>query len=341
MPNPYTGLKGAYSGLFHPMTGEPPHEQSGYFTLAVTAKGAYSGKLLLNGGVFSISGTLGLDLSARKTVLRRGTNEIYVGLQLAAGSDQVTGYVSNAFWVSELFGYRAAFNARTNPATNQLGKYTMLLSGGSNAAANPLGLGSASLAVASSGSVTIKGTLADGSPGAQKGALAANGQLPVYVNLYRGKGSLFGWISFTNTVTNDIPGLLLWTKKDGVVGNFYPGGFTNEVLSLASRYSPPAKGIAVLGFRNSVLILDGGNLSSPVTNDVFLSTLNKITVTSSNTSKLALAANSSSRLLSGSFVHPQTLKKSTIKGVALQKQNLGGGFFLGTNQSGSVFFGIP
>jgi hypothetical protein len=58
---------------------------------------------------------------------------------------------------------------------------------------------------------------------AQKGALAANGQLPVYVNLYRGKGSWFGWLTFTNTATNDIPGLLLWTKKDGVAGYVHPG----------------------------------------------------------------------------------------------------------------------
>jgi len=339
--NPFIGLKGAYSGLFHPMTSEPPHEQSGGFTLAVTDKGTYSGRLLLNGGSFSISGAFDLDLSARKTVLRRGTNELYVGLQLAAGSDQVTGYVSNALWVSELFGYRAAFNSKTNPATNFLAKYTMLFSGGDDAATSPDGLGCSTLTVASSGALAMKGTLADGTAVAQKGALAANGQLPVYVNLYRGKGSLFGWLTFTNTATNDIPGLLLWTRKDGAAGSFYPGGFTNEVLTLASRYAPPVKGTAVAGFSNSVVILEGGNLIGPLTNDVFLSTLNKITVTSTNTGKLALTVTTSSGLLGGSFINPQTLKKSTIKGVVLQKQDVGGGFFLGTNQSGRVFLGRP
>jgi len=341
VPNPFPGLKGAYSGLFHPATSHPPHEQSGYFTLAVTDKGTYSGKLLLNGGAFSISGALGLDLSAQKSVLRKGTNELYVSLQLTSGADQVTGYVSNALWVSELFGYRAAFHSATNPATNQLGKYTMLLSGSDDAAASPLGLGCATIAVASSGAAAIKGTLADGTAAAQKGALAANGQLPVYTKLYSGKGSLFGWLTFTVTATNDVPGLLLWTKKDVIVGNYYPGGFTNEVLTLASRYTPPAKGTAVLGFSNSVVLLEAGNLANPATNDVFLSSLNKITVTSTNTNKLALVLTSSSGLLKGSHVNPQTLRKSTIKGVVLQKQNLGGGFFLGTNQSGRAFFGLP
>jgi hypothetical protein len=341
VPNPFPGLKGSYSGLFHPATSDPPHEQSGYFTLAVTDKGTYSGKLLLNGGAFSISGALGLDLSAQKTVLRKGTNEIYVFLQLNGAADQVAGYASNALWVSDLFGYRAGFNATTNPTTNQLGKYTMLLFGSDDAATSPMGLGCAAITVASSGAVTLKGTIADGTAAAQKGTLAANGQLPVYVNLYRGKGSLFGWLTFTNTATNDIPGLLLWTKKEGVLGTFYPSGFTNEVLALSSRYTAPAKGASVLGFSNSVAILEGGNLAGPTTNDVFLSPVNKITGTPTTTNKLSLTVTTSSGTLSGSFVHPQTLKKSTIKGTVLQKQNFGGGFFLGTNQSGRVFLGRP
>ena len=161
------------------------------------------------------------------------------------------------------------------------------------------------------------------------------------MKLYSGKGSLFGWLTFTNTATNDVPGLLLWTKKDGMVGNYYPGGFTNEVVALASRYTPPIEESAVLGFSNSVVLLEGGNLSGPATNDVFLSSLNKITVTSTNTNKLAITITASSGLLSGSLVNPQTLKKSTIKGVVLQKQDLGGGGFLGTNQGGRVSLGRP
>jgi hypothetical protein len=340
VPNPFSGLKGAYSGLFHPAIPEPPHEQSGCFTLTVTDKGTYTGKLRINGGAFSIKGVFGLDLSARNTVLRTGTNELNVGLQLTAGSDRVIGYVSNALWVSELFGYRAAFHSTINPATNLLGKYTMLLSGSEDAAAAPMGLGSAAVTVARSGAVTLKGTLGDGTAGVQKGSLAANGQLPVYINLYRGKGSLFGWLNFTNTPTNDIPGLLLWTRKHGVPADYYPGGFTNEALSLASRYVPPLPGTAVLAFSNSVVILEGGNLAGPATNDVFLSSLNKVSVTSTNTSKLALTITSSSGLFSGSHVNPQTLKKSAIKGAVLQKQNLGGGSFLGANESGRVSFGL-
>jgi hypothetical protein len=187
--------------------------------------------------------------------------------------------------------------------------------------------------------VTLKGTLADGSAVAQKTTLAADGQTPVYVNLYKGKGSLIGWLTVLDTDTNDTPGLLLWTKMGTAGGINYLTGFTNETLALGSRYVTPANGVAAMVWSNGMAVLEHGNLTTPLTNSLTLSAVNKFTITSTNTSKLALSLTTSSGLLSGSFVHPDTFKKSTIKGVVLQKQALGGGFFLGTNQSGSLVIG--
>jgi hypothetical protein len=184
--------------------------------------------------------------------------------------------------------------------------------------------------------VTLKGTLADGTAVAQKTTLAANGQTPVYVSLYKGRGSLAGWLTVMNTDTNDTPGLLLWTKKETAGGTSYPAGFTNEAPALGSRYVAPLKGVAALGGSNGVTLFAQGNLSAPMTNDIALSSANKFVITSTNTSRLALSLTTSSGLIGGSFVHPDTRKKSAIKGVILQKQSMGGGFFMGTNQSGSV-----
>lgn len=339
--NRFMALKGNYAGLFYPNTPEPPTGQSGHFTMTVTDQGAFTGKLLLAGSSYAVSGQFDILLAATKTILRKGTNEVVLHLQLSDASDQVSGYVSNADWNSDLYGYRMPYDAKLNPATNPSGNYTMLLSGGADSASNPAGLSPATLNITTAGTVTLKITMADGTAVVQKTSLAANGQTPVYANLYKGGGSLIGWLTVTNTNTNDIPGLLVWTKNNGVAGKLYPGGFTNEMLSLASRYTPPATGSAVVGLSNPVLILQGGNLTEPITNGVVLSTLNKFSVTPPNASKLALTVKPASGVLSGTFVHPQTLKKSTIKGVVLQKQNLGGGFFLGTEQSGSAFLGRP
>ena len=272
--------------------------------------------------------------------MRNGTNELFVGIRLVSGSDQVSGYVSNAFWTSDLFGYRATYHAKTRPATNQLGKYTTLLSGGDDAANGPLGEGFATLAITTAGAVAIKGSLADGSALAQKTTMAGNGQTPVYVNLYKSKGSFFGWLNITNTATNDIPGLLLWTKKAGVVGNYCAAGFTNEVRSLGSRYQAPAAATAGVGLSDALLLLEGGNLTQVATNLAHLSALNKITFTGTNVAKLTLTLNPASGLLTGSFLNPQTLKSTLIKGVVLQRQVCGGGFFLGTNHTGAVYLGL-
>jgi len=135
--------------------------------------------------------------------------------------------------------------------------------------------------------------------------------------------------------------LLLWTKPAGVAGALYPTGFVSEVTTIGSRYQAPASGTRVLNFSNSVVRLEGGNLAAPLTHYVSLNELNKVTLLSAGTNKLAITLSTSSGLIGGSFINPQTLKKSVIKGAVLQRQNFGRGYFLGTNQSGSVFFGLP
>ncbi len=340
VPNPFLALKGSYTGLFYD-TNAPSHVNAGLFTLTVAEKGAFSGKLQQGAAKYSFSGQFDLALAAQKTVLRKRTNEIVVSLQLTGGSDRLIGVVSNAAWSSELFGYRADFNDKSNPATNFQGGYTLLLPGTDNSADGPSGHGFAQLAVNSGGSVGFKGTLADGNAAVQKVPLAANGQWPLYVGLYSGKGSVFGWLTLFNTPTNDVIGPVLWTKSGGVKGPLHPAGFTNEMEALGSRYVVPASGTRVLDLTNAVVVLQDGNLSASLTNAVILSEQNKVTVEAPNLQKLSLSLAVSSGSISGSFAHPQTRHRSTIKGVLLQKQDLGAGLFPGTNRSGCVFLGLP
>jgi hypothetical protein len=242
-------------------------------------------------------------------------------------------------WSSELFGYRADFNRKSNPATNFQGNYTLLLPGADDSTNGPTGHGFAQLAVNSGGSVSFKGTLGDGSAAAQKVPLAANGQWPFYVGLYSGKGSVFGWLTLVNTPTNDVIGPVLWTKPGGVKGPLHPAGFTNETEALGSRYVAPALGTRVLDLASAGVVLDGGNLPAMLTNTVILTERKQVMVDAPNAQKLSIALTVSSGSFKGGFVHPQTGKAAALKGVLLQKQNFGGGFFPGTNQNGRVFFG--
>lgn len=339
VPDPFPALKGTYNGLFMTEPVTTSQENSGFFSLAVTDKGAFSGKLFLSGAVHPVSGTFDAGLHANKVVLRGTNSPLALDLQLAVGTDQIAGVVSNANWTSDITGHRVTFNAKTNPATNFVGSYTMLISGGTNPAANPFGEGVATLTVSSAGIVKLAGTLADGSKAAQSVPVAANGQVPVYVKLYGGKGSVLGWLTLTNSTSTDIAGPLLWTKRSGVPGPFYPAGFSNSLETIGSRYVRPPTGTSMLAFAEGVVILSEGNLSAPQTNQVALNESSKVSILSTNTNKLSLKMVTASGLVNGSLINPSTRKPSSIKGAVLQKQNTAGGFFTGTNQTGRFYFG--
>ena len=335
IPDPFGALAGNYTGLFYDPQ-PPAHDNAGMFNLRVTGQGAFSGKLQQGTAKYPFSGQFDLALNAQSVVPRPGTNELAVTLQLRTGSGQISGIVSNDARASQLFGDRAVFNASTNPATNFQGSYTMLLPGADEPPEAAIGHGFARVIVSSAGSVSFRGTLGDGSAAVQTVPLSANGQWPCYVSLYAGRGSILGWLSLVSTSTNDIAGRLLWTKPKGVAGALYPAGFINELETLGSRYVAPPAGTRVLNLTNAFVRLQGGHLTTPLTNQVMLDARNKLAMIPPNTPKLALTFSLPTGTFNGSFVDPQSGKLSALKGVLLRKQGIGAGFFLGTNRNGQI-----
>ena len=329
MTNPFPRLKGAYSGLFFDPVALS-HTEAGFFNLALNDAGIFSGKLLLAGVNHTLGGRFDLALRAQQQLSRGRTNPpLMLDLQLRLGSDAITGSVSSGMWTSELMGYRAPFNTLTQRPTNFLGRYTMLLSGGDDSAISPFGESFATLTVNNSGAVSIAGALADGTPVGQVVPLAAGGWLPLYLNLYGGKGSIFGWVKLTNDLASAVIGDLLWTKTGAVGGRFYPRGFTNTVATLGSRFVPPGTGTNVLSFSDAVVLLQSGNVTGVLTNHVVLGRMNRVTVMPPNAHRLTLTLNASSGLINGSFFNMATRSTTFIRGAVLQTQGTGGGFFLG------------
>jgi hypothetical protein len=72
-----------------------------------------------------------------------------------------------------------------------------------------------------------------------------------------------------------------------------------------------------------------------------------VTLTQSNrvingsANSLTLSITLTNGVFSGSVKVPGTTRTNTFKGALLQNQNSGTGYFLGTNQSGWVYFGPP
>jgi hypothetical protein len=325
---------GNYAGLFFDANGVA-HQSSGLFTAKVTSKGTFTAKLLLAGKPVPFSGTFSAIGASSNFIARIGLPSLTVSLQANSNDTEViTGVVSDGVWSSELTANRATFISTVNPCTKN-GKYTLIIPGAEESLAQPGGDSFSAVTVDAAGKVKIKGALADGTKLSQKIFLSKQNLWPLYVSLYAGNGSVLSWLTFTNLPGTEIEGLVSWIKLPQAIAKFYPMGFTNVTGVIASTYtlSNPA-----LSFSTGQVSFATGNISENFTNEVMLGIDNKVVNLSSN--KLSLTITPANGFFKGSVIDPNSASPIPFNGVVLQKQNFGAGFFLGTNQSGRVTFGL-
>jgi len=325
---------GAYNGLFF-VPGNIQNTSSGSFTFTLAAKGAYTASLSSLGVKYSTSGKLSPDGKATNHLTLPRTNALTVMWEvLLDGSDTVSGTVNNSQWVSGLTGYRAAFDARTNPAP-QMGRYTLVIPGAPGASNLPTGDGYGTFTIAGGGVVTFAGTLADGTVVAQSVAISKSGQWPLFVSLQAGGGSLLGWMQFADNPNDDVSGQLNWFRPAIKTSRLYPGGFAMTSAAGGSLYhAPVGKTSRVLQITNGLDILFGGDLPGTVTNAVTLEPPSKVVNDGSN--KLTHTFALPTGRFTGTLVDAVTKQHVTFNGVVQQKANYASGYFLGTNQSGRV-----
>jgi hypothetical protein len=345
--NPFPAVAGAYNGLFYPTNGTGVTEAgSGFIRVSVASNstGAYSAYLLLEGGsnsfsgAFNIAGTAQTNLAvgAGKTPVR-----VTLNLDLNAADARLGGQVSNAAaggWTSEILADRAVFNTNSNPATAYAGRFTLLLPPGAGAPTNsPDGWGYAVVSNSLGGNSTLYVSLADGTtPFTWLAPIASDGSVPLYQSLYSGKGSLLGWIQFTNSPPPGVSGnsWVNWIKT-AATGKFYPLGFTNLMTNLPASPYTNATGRPALALTNGTLTLSNGNLGQPLIYEVSLTSSN--TLDADPTNHLGIAINTNTGVVTVVF-RPNATNTATnvATGVVLQNQTNAFGAFRGTNQSGSL-----
>src|SRR5262249_49565660 len=112
VPNPFLPVAGIYSGLFYEPT-RVQQESSGFFAATVTERGTFSGRLQLAGRTYPLSGQFDTEGRALKLVPRPQTNGIILdlSLDLANGTDQITGTLSDGEWMAEISADRAPVRA--------------------------------------------------------------------------------------------------------------------------------------------------------------------------------------------------------------------------------------
>jgi hypothetical protein len=321
IPNPFIPVAGAYHGLFY-VANDPTEDSSGPFSATVTTAGAFDAKLQLAGRAYSFSGKFSIAGTTHKSIPRPGLSPITVQLQLGLPDSPMTGTISDGAWLADLAANPAVYS-KANPAP-QTGKYTLVIPGSGNAAAQPGGNGFGAVTVSDSGNVSFSGLLGDGTPVTSTGTVSGQGQWPFYVSLYGDKGSILGWLSFVND--GGINGQLSWFKLPQTRAKLYPGGFTISTEAVGSTYLY-TNGLPALGFTEGQLSLADGNLPQSITNQVVLGPANQ---------SIQLTFKTSSGLFKGSVINPETGRPIAIEGIVLQSQDVGAGFFLGTSESGSA-----
>ena len=337
LSNPLAHWAGSYNGLFCETNGGVRHGASGFFSLTLRHDGNYSARLQQGTRKYSFTGKFDFKGNATNSVGRTGTNSVTVELALDLwGAEQITGRITDGSWEAALIADRATFNAKTGPATNYANSYTVLIPGSTNTPAEPAGDGAGSFKVDAGGNVKFTGVLADGSPMAQKVPLSRNGAWPFYVSFYGGRGSLLGWLMITNSAQPDLGGLVSWFRPAGPSPKVHTNGFALDSMLVGSSYRAPGTN-TIFGLANAVITFSDGNLGESITNAVNLTASARVTDTGTNKLKLTLTQKTGQ--FTGSVTPPGMRKAVPFKGVVLQKQGYAGGHFLGTNQSGRVYFG--
>ena len=335
VPNPFTPVKGNYAGLFYDTNGVAL-ASAGFFSATLADPGTFSAKLQFAGSSVSLAGKFRLDGSYSNSIPRRGQSALTVQLQLdLSGGDTITGLISDGTWVAELTANRAVFS-RLSPAPEGGKKYTLAIAAFSDSAATPGGYGFAAVGVDASGNISLAGSLGDGTKISQRTFVSKSHQWPFFAPLYSGKGFVLGWLAFTSSDPNaDLAGGVSWIKLAQPTAKLYPGGFAlSGVETMGSLYSFVTGG-SILNWTQGNIVLQGGNLTGSITNQVAIGPNNKVT----GPNRLSLTFTTSSGLFKGSVLNPVSGKPIPVSGAILQKQNTGYGVFLGTTQSGSVILG--
>lgn len=208
VPTPFAPVKGAYAGLIADANGVAP-ASSGYFTLAVTGMGQFTGRLRIAGVGYGFHGQLDLTGNATVSVARGALlSPLRLSLQvdLTGGTDVVVGSITDGGWASHLTGDRNVFNAQYNPA-QQAGLRSFVLSQSGQTTDQAA---SAQSNIALSGATHVRGRLSSGSAFGSASWLSKRGDFPFYLWLNRNSQVVIGWLNFPAGQSGSATGTVIW-----------------------------------------------------------------------------------------------------------------------------------
>jgi hypothetical protein len=296
----------------------------GMFSLSVTSSGFYTFKL--SSALNSVSKSNAASAFTATGRLAPSAPHIAISLAgqpLSLSINPASGAISGSLGAASLSGWRAAWNATSNPAENLVGYYSFAidlndpLDDGKTEI--PQGSGFATASVSNSGAMTLVGKTADGEPVTSSPLLGANGEFWLYSPLYKNLGTLQGSLTLTEDPAglfsgNSIAGLLTWSKPT-TTSRAYAAFDPLNLKAEGAYLAPASKGNPALGLPDtgsvSLRFTDGGLADSDTDPDMNFTYTDEDKVvmpvgTLNNPGQVALSLNPSSGALSGTFTLLET-----------------------------------
>ena len=239
----------------------------------------------------------------------------------------------------------------TNPIVSA-GQYTVALPGFDDITEGPVGYSVFTVGLATNGTATLTGYLADNTPVSQVAQLSALGICPIYIPLYANGtgGLLMGRLTFTNDLAEyeslTTNSSLIWFNANGATPNLYPLGFTNEAVAFACTYSTNGSYYTdALGSGSSsgygYVVFSGGNLGANAVVKKVGITNNVITpISLSDQANLSLTINTNTGAITGSYreLNKPIHSINSIQGAIFQNGSYSTGYFFGSNTNESGLF---
>lgn len=313
------GLPGSDTGL------------GGSLTVTINSSASSTGTLTLGALKYSLPGVWKLSsVNASPTMmLTIARKSPLASLVMEFNIDPLTGKLTGTIHAgSEQAGVVAH---RMTPNAAFTGWWNMLVqSGGGPQMSRPYGASLASVKLTATGQAQWSGRLSDGTAFTTTSGVGSQGDLPLHLLLYTGKGSFQGWskVGFDSSWTGSGD----WWKSTHAGGASYPQGFSLHPLQMAGeKYVIPSFG-NLLGYAgtydNARLALSGGSLTSPLA-QVFTLTHNHKILMPANVNSMTLMLTPSTGWFTGTFKSTDTpARVATFHGLLVPGFQAGAGFFL-------------
>jgi len=342
-PVTFSGGAGSYAGLLSG-TG---NSVRGYAGLTLTAKGAVTGKLYLDGVSTAVKGAFATNGSFSGTpfnlgmVLTSGSG----GPLNPAGYQMISNAASNNGSVAYI-AYHAAYTAVQS--VKEYTKYTLIMNGTDTDPSIPQGSSYATLVIPKKGgTVSFTGKLADGTPLVYSTFIASGPyghQILLFDSaLYNSKGFVGGPLTFEPRLDTDCDGIVQWVKPPAISKTNYPGGINTLLTAGGAEYILPTHVNPPIPITDGTFIISDGGLPAPDAEGVVLFTTDRLLFTGANPNNIKVTINGAAGNFTGTFLDPVTLKSTAFSGVLYQNNNDPGaaGFFLAPIVTGSNARGLP